>query len=126
MRWMRFGERWQTARPSKSGFKVAVRAWNRENWWTWPGSNRRPLPRHGSSLPVVPQACCEGWKGTDIASPRLQAERWLRIDQRRANSKREGLPYPSSSTTELFLCPPAYSGSKRRRRLHHDSLYPIG
>src|ERR1700690_654625 len=25
-------------------------------WWTWPGSNRRPLPCHGSALPAAPQA----------------------------------------------------------------------
>src|SRR5579863_10080590 len=27
-----------------------------ERWWTWPGSNRRPLPCHGSALPAAPQA----------------------------------------------------------------------
>src|SRR5271169_4044661 len=27
-----------------------------EFWWTWPGSNRRPLPCHGSALPAAPQA----------------------------------------------------------------------
>src|SRR6266403_445826 len=25
-------------------------------WWTWTGSNRRPLPCHGSALPTAPQA----------------------------------------------------------------------
>src|ERR1700737_468432 len=29
---------------------------HRENWWTWSGSNRRPLPCHGSALPAAPQA----------------------------------------------------------------------
>src|SRR6202049_1324403 len=28
------------------------------DWWTWPGSNRRPLPCHGSALPAAPQAHC--------------------------------------------------------------------
>jgi hypothetical protein len=28
----------------------------REIWWTWSGSNRRPLPCHGSALPAAPQA----------------------------------------------------------------------
>ena len=27
-------------------------------WWTWSGSNRRPLPCHGSALPAAPQAHC--------------------------------------------------------------------
>src|SRR5438552_3284640 len=27
-----------------------------EIWWTWSGSNRRPLPCHGSALPTAPQA----------------------------------------------------------------------
>ena len=27
-----------------------------ELWWTWTGSNRRPLPCHGSALPTAPQA----------------------------------------------------------------------
>ena len=27
-------------------------------WWTWSGSNRRPLPCHGSALPTAPQAHC--------------------------------------------------------------------
>ena len=31
----------------------AVSTWK---WWTWPGSNRRPLPCHGSALPAAPQA----------------------------------------------------------------------
>jgi hypothetical protein len=26
------------------------------DWWTWTGSNRRPLPCHGSALPTAPQA----------------------------------------------------------------------
>src|SRR6185312_1879261 len=26
------------------------------DWWTWSGSNRRPLPCHGSALPAAPQA----------------------------------------------------------------------
>src|SRR5690348_1841417 len=30
------------------------------NWWTWSGSNRRPLPCHGSALPTAPQAH-KGW-----------------------------------------------------------------
>jgi hypothetical protein len=29
---------------------------DREDWWTWSGSNRRPLPCHGSALPTAPQA----------------------------------------------------------------------
>ncbi len=28
-------------------------------WWTWSGSNRRPLPCHGSALPAAPQAHVE-------------------------------------------------------------------
>src|SRR6266567_4625224 len=31
-----------------------------ETWWTWSGSNRRPLPCHGSALPAAPQAHDEG------------------------------------------------------------------
>jgi CheY-like chemotaxis protein len=31
-----------------------------KNWWTWSGSNRRPLPCHGSALPAAPQAHIEG------------------------------------------------------------------
>ena len=27
-----------------------------KSWWTWSGSNRRPLPCHGSALPAAPQA----------------------------------------------------------------------
>ena len=30
-----------------------------EIWWTWSGSNRRPLPCHGSALPAAPQAHCQ-------------------------------------------------------------------
>src|SRR4051812_38708228 len=36
------------------------------NWWTWSGSNRRPLPCHGSALPAAPQAhISEGNAGTN-------------------------------------------------------------
>ena len=30
------------------------------SWWTWSGSNRRPLPCHGSALPAAPQAHSAG------------------------------------------------------------------
>ncbi len=35
--------------------RFQVQLW-REIWWTWSGSNRRPLPCHGSALPAAPQA----------------------------------------------------------------------
>ena len=31
-----------------------------KRWWTWSGSNRRPLPCHGSALPAAPQAHLRG------------------------------------------------------------------
>src|SRR5208282_6113969 len=37
-----------------------------EIWWTWSGSNRRPLPCHGSALPAAPQAHTSGSPGTGI------------------------------------------------------------
>ena len=37
---------------------------NDGNWWTWPGSNRRPLPCHGSALPAAPQA--HDWKARQV------------------------------------------------------------
>src|SRR5215471_11674030 len=37
----------------ESKSSIATR-WN--DWWTWSGSNRRPLPCHGSALPAAPQA----------------------------------------------------------------------
>ena len=34
----------------------SVQTKNLKDWWTWSGSNRRPLPCHGSALPTAPQA----------------------------------------------------------------------
>src|SRR2546425_6723290 len=38
----------------RSSLRVGM--WESELWWTWSGSNRRPLPCHGSALPAAPQA----------------------------------------------------------------------
>src|SRR5947209_5423494 len=35
-----------------------ARSASERDWWTWSGSNRRPLPCHGSALPAAPQAHC--------------------------------------------------------------------
>ena len=43
---------YQNATKLKSG----VSASSLKGWWTWSGSNRRPLPCHGSALPAAPQA----------------------------------------------------------------------
>ena len=50
-------------RPGVGTRKEAARMWHGgtekavlSNWWTWSGSNRRPLPCHGSALPTAPQA----------------------------------------------------------------------
>jgi hypothetical protein len=40
---------------------LEVNALGRFKWWTWSGSNRRPLPCHGSALPTAPQAH-NGWE----------------------------------------------------------------
>src|SRR5262249_46228402 len=39
----------------------------REDWWTWSGSNRRPLPCHGSALPAAPQA--HSWTQSIVSDP---------------------------------------------------------
>jgi hypothetical protein len=52
-------EREQTRYKSRHKCRVrehSPRLSNWENWWTWSGSNRRPLPCHGSALPAAPQA----------------------------------------------------------------------
>src|SRR6266446_4981875 len=42
------GRTWRAGRSyPKAGF-----------WWTWSGSNRRPLPCHGSALAAAPHAHC--------------------------------------------------------------------
>src|SRR5207248_3964346 len=41
---------------------------SRRNWWTWSGSNRRPLPCHGSALPAAPQAHNRGKDSDRISS----------------------------------------------------------
>src|SRR5919205_421171 len=41
---------------SKAGFAKKKARRVTETWWTWSGSNRRPLPCHGSALPAAPQA----------------------------------------------------------------------
>ncbi len=63
-----------------------------EIWWTWSGSNRRPLPCHGSALPAAPQAhFAEGRRG----------------DQRLQYS----LPLTSRSQTPHLICSIAPSES---------------
>src|SRR5882757_1130746 len=69
------GSDWQTWGPKSEGYhtspqhKCCCRRHSshpscREIWWTWSGSNRRPLPCHGSALPAAPQAHC--WKNGGI------------------------------------------------------------
>src|SRR5436305_12711844 len=47
------------------------------DWWTWSGSNRRPLPCHGSALPAAPQAHIAGTllclRGTSIILAEVDA-----------------------------------------------------
>lgn len=52
-------------------------------WWTWSGSNRRPLPCHGSALPAAPQA--------HFGNTKLQRQSYSR------------LPYPDSQTASESL-----------------------
>src|SRR2546423_15344898 len=40
----------------RPGFNALGAGLSWEVWWTWSGSNRRPLPCHGSALPTAPQA----------------------------------------------------------------------
>jgi hypothetical protein len=42
--------------PNATKLKSGVSASSLKIWWTWSGSNRRPLPCHGSALPAAPQA----------------------------------------------------------------------
>src|SRR5438067_11601567 len=48
-----------------------------KGWWTWSGSNRRPLPCHGSALPAAPQAHIAGTllclRGTSIILAEVDA-----------------------------------------------------
>ena len=41
-------------------------------WWTWSGSNRRPLPCHGSALPAAPQAHSPKKHHSKTGRPRRQ------------------------------------------------------
>ena len=52
-------------------------------WWTWSGSNRRPLPCHGSALPAAPQAHRETASSLhELGAP----QRWSR-NQPRSSGK---------------------------------------
>ena len=46
-------------RPGRAS--ISVLRIDQTVWWTWSGSNRRPLPCHGSALPAAPQA--HDWRG---------------------------------------------------------------
>ena len=45
-----------TTSPASRGAPSFQRFESIKIWWTWSGSNRRPLPCHGSALPAAPQA----------------------------------------------------------------------
>src|SRR5579863_7714356 len=61
-----------------------------EHWWTWPGSNRRPLPCHGSALPAAPQShFVERRRRTDGAFSILShAERFVKREPAPEHSRR--------------------------------------
>src|SRR5215475_4585685 len=56
------GKYWSCVRRSPTSIREAhstetsERIARPKEWWTWSGSNRRPLPCHGSALPAAPQA----------------------------------------------------------------------
>src|SRR5208337_4568219 len=54
-------------------------AYTWEIWWTWSGSNRRPLPCHGSALPAAPQA---HWFHSRLAAPPRQTRLGQRTSTR--------------------------------------------
>src|SRR5580658_6350355 len=45
-----------TTSPASRGARTSQSFKSINSWWTWSGSNRRPLPCHGSALPAAPQA----------------------------------------------------------------------
>jgi hypothetical protein len=47
------------------------------SWWTWSGSNRRPLPCHGSALPTAPQAHVRGTESCSKKQPTCLIRRSL-------------------------------------------------
>ncbi len=60
---MFYVEQQEFERPELEAVEISFKALQglkelklKKNWWTWSGSNRRPLPCHGSALPTAPQA----------------------------------------------------------------------
>src|ERR1700686_766671 len=51
----------------------------RKIWWTWSGSNRRPLPCHGSALPAAPQAHCFGDTTSFLRGTSIILAEWSKI-----------------------------------------------
>ena len=85
-------ERTSSMEWKRSKSSIATR-W--KDWWTWSGSNRRPLPCHGSALPTAPQAhkCDHSIlsKPEKIVKPKARAAR--------SKGMRKGF---SSGNMELF------------------------
>src|SRR5579863_10701265 len=72
----------------------------RFNWWTWSGSNRRPLPCHGSALPN----CATGPRGRDatlLLSP-LEEESSIAESLRGAQGA-EGWPRGKARVSDSIL-----------------------
>src|SRR5690349_10524362 len=74
-----------------------VKQRTRRKWWTWSGSNRRPLPCHGSALPAAPQA----HKADSFYSRRLGRNRQTKGDKTRPTDL--VLIFPLNGTNHLIL-----------------------
>src|ERR1051326_5903243 len=64
----------------------------RNAWWTWSGSNGRPLPCHGSALPAAPQShiegrCCNNFRPAILVSQTTKVK-CSRTEANRGNTKK--------------------------------------
>ena len=86
-------------------------------WWTWSGSNRRPLPCHGSALPAAPQAHFQGHYSLLELTSIIFADIRKIVNAKDCSVRSRFISSPPSKEVPL-ACKPAYNGTAHALRPH--------
>src|SRR5436305_6443992 len=95
---------------------MIMRAGECKDWWTWSGSNRRPLPCHGSALPAAPQALVRGHYGC-VADYSFILADWAELVNAATKTRENG------GTHDLFVKDTCVSSTSSAVSLHRLFLH---
>ncbi len=119
--------------PGKPGRGASQPFKSINSWWTWSGSNRRPLPCHGSALPAAPQAHVRR-DNSSIVAARWGTSQSRYFGDRDRTDDLPGKPGRADVSTSQIINslwtwsgsnrrPPRQAGARRRLNLSNHQLF---